>query len=520
MVHITAFGQSHAPGAAQILVEDGRGAFFFDFGAALPGGVMPEGGLLGLLDDDVLPPLQGLYRDDLASGESAGRLMQSGRSLDAVEGVFISHAHALHAGALAFLRHDIPIYASVMTAAILKAAQDISPTTTENESVFVNAGPDGGGLRQRFFTFLLTQNDSSRPQGQQVDTFPEVYARWQAIPEGMRKQGQAMPQLSTPGLLPQFSRDRLNGRALRHYPVDHSILGSTAFAVESMDGWVCYTGDIRFHGAQPGLMEEFVAGFAELRPLALIVDGANTEAGVGPVTERHVHDRVMPIVARESGLVAADFDAMDMERLLTFNGVAELTGRHLVLSLRDAYMLEAMGTVWRQFPALNEVGTFRILDAPPPSVGDDAAQWRETLRARHSRILVSADDIRANPESFILRTSPQELDLIESIQPDGGVYIRSRPPQPSTDDDIRRRIAELGLTAVGLTGADPDDGPPGSLHSSGHASFDETLAMIRRIAPRYVIPVHTAAPQRFVEALRGEGINVLLPERGVTLKLS
>ena len=291
-----------------------------------------------------------------------------------------------------------------------------------------------------------------------MDTFPEVYAQWQAIPEAMRAQGR--PLLRAPGLLPQFSRDGLNGRALRHYPVDHSILGATAYAVETTDGWVCNTGDIRFHGAQPGLMEEFVAGFAELQPLALIVDGANTERGIAPVTERDVHERVLPIVADESGLVVADFDAMDMERLLTFNGVAELTGRNLVLSLRDAYMLEAMGAVWRQFPALNEVGTFRILDVPAPSsTGDEAAAWRESLRSRHAGILVSADDIRSDAGSYILRTSPQEIGLLETIAPAGGVYIRSRPPLARVDEDTRHRVVELGMMAVGLSGADADNGP-------------------------------------------------------------
>ena len=519
MVRITSFGQSRAPGVIQALVEDDRGAFLFDFGAALPAGAAGVDGLRALLDADVLPPLIGLYRDDLAGEESARGLLQQGRRLDAVDGVLVSHAHGSHAAALALLRDDIPVYSSVMTAAILKAAQDLSPSGREHETVFVYAGQDGQGPRQQPFTFLLTQNDSSRPQGEDVDTFPEVYERWKAIPEAMRAHGQ--PLLRPPGLLPQFSRDGLNGRALRHYPVDHSILGATAYAVETTDGWVCYTGDIRFHGAQPGLMEEFVAGFTELQPLALIVDGANTEGGVAPVTERDVHDRVLPIVAHESGLVVADFDAMDMERLLTFNGVAELTKRNLVLSLRDAYMLEAMGAVWRQFPALNEVETFRILDAPaPPSAGDEAAEWRESLRSRHAGILVSADAIRSDAGSYILRTSPQEIGLLETIGPAGGVYIRSRPPMATVGADIRRRIGELGMTAVGLSGADADDGPSDTLHSSGHASFDETLAMIRRIAPRYVIPVHTAAPELFAEALQGSGVRTLPPERGVTLTVS
>ena len=82
----------------------------------------------------------GLYRDDLADEESARGLLQQGRRLDAVDGVLVSHAHGSHAAALAFLRDDIPVYSSVMTAAILKATQDLSPSAVENEHVFVTAG--------------------------------------------------------------------------------------------------------------------------------------------------------------------------------------------------------------------------------------------------------------------------------------------------------------------------------------------------------------------------------------------
>ena len=110
-------------------------------------------------------------------------------------------------------------------------------------------------------------------------------------------------------------------------------LGASAIAVETREGWVGYTGDIRFHGAQPGLMEEFAQGFAELRPLALVVDGAHTETGVAPVKESDVYERIKEAISGQDGLIVADFDAMDMERLLTFNAIAEMTGRQLILSL-------------------------------------------------------------------------------------------------------------------------------------------------------------------------------------------
>ena len=325
-VRITVQGEAGTPGVVQVLVEDERGAFLFDCGVVEGGGGLPE----------------------------------------RIDGVLISHAHPQHTAGIAHLPYDTHIYASVMTAAILKAKQDISPGP-EHEYVYKLSGDrDGSPLaqtwQQRIYTFLLTQNDSVNPPGEPLDTFENVHRWWsQTPPHG----GVLMSETGvSASLMPQFRQRALNLRALRHYPVDHSILGASAIAVETREGWVGYTGDIRFHGAQPGLMEEFVQGFSELRPLALIVDGAHTETGVAPVKESDVYERIKEAISGQDGLIVADFDAMDMERLLTFNAIAEMTRRQLVLSLADAHMINAMGIVWRQFPALDEVDTIRILDVP------------------------------------------------------------------------------------------------------------------------------------------------------------
>ena len=79
-IKITTHGQEDAPDVVQVLVEDGVGAFLFDCGAAP--------------DADALPPL---------------------------DGALISHAHPSNTAGIPYLPTATPIYASVMTAAILKA---------------------------------------------------------------------------------------------------------------------------------------------------------------------------------------------------------------------------------------------------------------------------------------------------------------------------------------------------------------------------------------------------------------
>ena len=141
-VRITVQSGLNDPARAQVLVEDDRGAFLFDCGA-------PSW-------SDSLPRL---------------------------DGALISNAHPLHTAGIPYLPHETPIYASVMTSAILKATQDILAPAKENETVFAVPGGYEAPVAsrqaiQRPYTFLLTQNDSANPQGQPVDTFADVHRWW------------------------------------------------------------------------------------------------------------------------------------------------------------------------------------------------------------------------------------------------------------------------------------------------------------------------------------------------------
>ena len=471
-VRITVQSGLNDSARTQILVEDERGAFLFDCGA-------PSW-------SDSLPQL---------------------------DGTLISHADQRHTAGIPYLPPDTPIYASVMTSAILKATQSISQPARENETVFTVPGGYDGTVAsrqavQRPYTFLLTQNDSANPQGEPIDTFADVHRWWLG---NMGSLGVNSIMSRPASVLPQDAPNALNGRALQHYPVDHSILGASAIAIETRDGWVGYTGDIRFHGQQPGLMEEFVQGFMDLKPLALIVDGANTQAGVSPTTENDVYERVMEALTGQNGLIVADFDAMDMERLLTFNHVAEATRRLLVLSPRDAHMYLSMSIVWRQFPAFDAVDTFRILDAP--QLDDSTNGWEAELRDQFQAILVSPVELRENSGDYIVRSSPMELDVLEAEEPARGVYIRSRAAT-GNEDVVLNRVRDMGLDIAGRDAEDPN-----YFHSSGHATFDETIAMVRRIVPRYLIPVHTAQLEAFTDVLARLPINVVT-ERGHSVEIA
>src|SRR6266545_7418369 len=96
---------------------------------AIGGGAAGEigGNRMGLL-----PPLEGLYRDDLWCHEpdlwERYRDRPDWRRVPELRGVLLSHAHVDHSGCLGFLKPEIPVYTGLISAVIGKCLQDPRPT--------------------------------------------------------------------------------------------------------------------------------------------------------------------------------------------------------------------------------------------------------------------------------------------------------------------------------------------------------------------------------------------------------
>ena len=84
-----------------------------------------------------------------------------------------------------------------------------------------------------------------------------------------------------------FNKDRITA-----FPVDHSVPGSVAWAVETEAGWIIYTGDFRLHGKAASCTEAFIEEAAKLRPTALIIEGTRVNDDFR-ITELEVQENLL-----------------------------------------------------------------------------------------------------------------------------------------------------------------------------------------------------------------------------------
>jgi len=245
MPRLTLLGGVGEVGGNKVMLEEDGRALFLDFGTsyARRGRYYEEYlnprsgfGLLDLLEMDLLPPLEGLYRPDLHPWPDAPEALwetyrhrHTYRDLRGLEvlGVLCSHGHLDHSGYISLLREDVPVVSTLLSALVMKAVQDCTRSDIELEVVY--AVPR---VRNEELGVLEASHYKTVPARQRrflvfgPTPGPEADAFW----------GQ------TPGTRPLESRPfQLSPRELclgpflvRCFPVDHSI---PAAAGPRLPGW-------------------------------------------------------------------------------------------------------------------------------------------------------------------------------------------------------------------------------------------------------------------------------------------
>ncbi len=507
-------------GGNKILLTSGGSKVFLDFG--LNFGVQKRfyeeflkpksvAGLYEPIEMGLLPPFRGLYREDLVSRlADPYRDERDWEDMGDVSAILLSHAHADHLGLLHYVRGDLPVFCSPMTLAIARASQDTAGSGMPSDYCYYvprAESENGGGLSTPHFR---NQPSLSRQFCLTGTPGADLTAFW-----GDR-----------PGERGHIPRELLTvqdaaGLRVMSWPVDHSLYGATAWAVETDAGWVVYTGDLRTHGRAGELTRRFAREAAGLRPVALIIEGTRVNS-TNARTEEDILHAALEKVRRCSGLVIADFGPRNVERLLSFLEVARATGRRLAILPKDAYLLRAMshaedGT--QEVPSLEDPAIVVYLEY---SSASERNSWSAPLLEGLGDRVIRPDDVRRAPGEYIVCLSYFDLNELPYLRPPAGslwMYSACEAVDEEMEIDAARLRAWLEHFGLALAGnLSRENGGEDPLHVSGHASQQDLREIIETIRPDKLIPVHTLHPEMFRE-LAPDGTEVVLPAKGEPVRL-
>jgi ribonuclease J len=360
---VTFLGGVREIGGNKVLVEDGPDRILFDFGPSFspqweeyyvdylqPRSTSPA---KDLLEFGLIPRLKGLYsREALADADLAYTAPE-------VSAIFVSHAHADHAGHLGLVDPDIPVYVGEGTRDLLSAIETSSPMKY-------------GSHDWRTFR----------------DRTPVRVGRLEVVP----------------------------------YPVDHSIPFAYGFLVRTSEGTLVYTGDFRHHGPRAAATHEFFRAAGEERPAALLIEGTRAGPDSRRnLTEHGVRTEVDRLLERHAGLALACTYPRDVDRLTTLYSAARAANRELVVSVRTAHLLSSIAPRWTsgELPVVGSTEGLvvyqrkkkRFFTWEKPFL--DAALSAEEVREHGGRYLLALD-LMHFPELIDLRP-PRGAPFIHSM---------------------------------------------------------------------------------------------------------
>ncbi len=523
---VRVFGGWREIGGNQVLLETGEGSLLLDFGQAFGRwnryfteflGPRFTLGLRDLLYLGLLPPVPRLYRDGegdtLFPSDLERGLLQGGLDGEKVQALLLTHAHLDHSGAVGYLRPDLPVVATAATAAIAKAMQDTGQAGVAGEAAYLSPRTPGKGGVLEGDRKVYHRRPFRLLQGG-LPHFPHLSpAKTKAL------QGHPWEEAKVPFSLGPFR--------VEAFPVDHSVPGAAAFAVETPEGLVVYTGDLRRHGRWGEKTEGFLRALEGREVFLLILEGTRLGQRGKALTEGEVAENLHCLLAEHPGAPAAvDFAPRNLERLLSCLEVGKEVGRKLVVTPKDAYLLlglaEAEPDPWRR--VLGEVLVLR--EGKAREAGWEEALWKEVPNQG-----VDMETVARDPGAYLLAFGFYEVNRLLDLRlleralgrdPGEGVYVFSNSYWADQEQVLDLRVLlgwlerlrfRLYPEALRELPQDPS-GVENPFHTSGHAPEGDLLEVVRRLRPRHLLPVHTERPERWRELLRGKGVEVLPREEG------
>jgi len=469
LTNITFHGGVNDIGGNKFLVKDKDTTLLMDFGMSFSEegqffsqfmGARGSNMLTDMFELGILPKIKGMYRRDYAKHVGFG-----GDEATEIDGVLLTHAHVDHCAYIPYLRPDIPIYCSEESKLIM---QNFDETGSDQYLT----------MKEKFKIYENNKGEISRASGDKVK-IPRVIKTF----ESGKK----------------FNIDSVSVNPL---PVDHSIPGVHAFILDTSEGTIGNTADLRFHGRRSKDTEKFVDACNASSLDLLLCEGTRVDA-VPSLTEYDVETTVTDIVNKTNGLAICGYPIRDLDRLLSFYESAKQTNRDLVIDMKQAYLLKLFNesdNLRGNYPSPTDSnikiyiqrGTWGLLDKDLEKFSDrqfnmDYAEWqREFLNYPNA---VDYRDIKANQKNFIFFCSDFRLQDLIDIKPDeGATYIRSLTEPFDLEMELKEEQIKNWFTHFGVIKKDQDWH---QIHVSGHGDGEQIKRVIDGSNSKKLIPIHT-----------------------------
>lgn len=490
MTALTVYDGNNTIGGNKIYIEERGNGIFLDFGMNFKkyGEYFQEflssrslRGIYDLIHLNLIPRLK-IYRKDLIPSD----LDVSSFSALNVSAILLTHAHMDHFGNIGLLNPKYPVIASPSTLILLKGISDCSAARLGSDVAYFS-------LKKAMEDGRILGSNKGDDIGRDficTEDFSDEFLDFMKTSVKKRK-GLEQGNLSN---LDAFS----SKFEIKAYEVDHSIYGATAFII-SGDSTIAYTGDFRLHGKRGNKSQIFIDQARDAS--ILIIEGTRAAKEDINESEEIVYENCLKVAEEGKGLIIADFTARNFERMEIFHEIAKKVGRYLIITAKDAYLLNTL----EKADGINRTKDLLVYS----DLRIKPRYWEEHFLKKDMDLnYIDPSKIAKEPEQYLVCFSLYDIKHLLDIMPKGGTYIYSSSEafEEETEFDFIRLNKWLkyfdfkihGFEIIEEAGRFKPTFIKG-FHASGHASKNELISVIDRISPDIIIPVHTDNPNWFKE---------------------
>ena len=461
MTSLTFYGGVNEIGGNKILLEDKDTKVFLDFGMSFGkrGAYFDEfmsprvsTGLKDFIEMGLIPNLENVYRTDLL------KMMDRTDTETDIDAVLLTHAHADHADYISFLNENIPVYMGDTCKLILEAIQMRSASKFEREILSFKPRPT---------------DRKAEPIERDIRTF---------------RTG---------------DKFKIGSLEIEPIHVDHSVPGAYGFIIYTSSGPVVYTGDIRLHGTNPTMTDDFIKKAIDVKPIALLAEGTRITDLQSDESEQKVFNECNMHVSNTDKLAIADFNFKDMDRLRTFYNIAKQNNRKFVVNVNDAPFLEHLA----KDPQLN-VPTPNDEHIQIFSPEKSTRRKFEKEYLEYDNVITAQDLANQQGQSLCAFSFWHFGALIDTKPTPGSLYIHSAS-EPFNDEGVsdKKRI-DLWLDHFDLNRVQS--------HCSGHSKGQDLLDIVKDINSDMLFPIHTVHP----ESYKNVTDKITIVKEGMTYQIS
>jgi len=267
------------------------------------------------------------------------------------------------------------------------------------------------------------------------------------------------------------------------YLMDHSAPDAAAFLIEADHKRIFYTGDFRGHGRKKILFERLKKQPPENIDY-LIMEGSmiGREEGLYP-DETSVEEALVRQMRADKKICFIYTSSQNLDRIISIFRAAKRSGRILVIDLYTAFVLEKLSGLSSNIPQFNweSVRVFFLHHH-----AEKLAKLDEQILYRYAKHRIRLEKIYLDPNNKVvlskdnryyrsLITKCGEVTAIYSMW--HGYLERGTLPE---------FLAKCGLGLI-------------EIHTSGHAILQHLKDIAEAISPKFIIPIHTFYPERFID---------------------